>query len=102
VPGPLIGKDRALFISDKGALLVGVKPADDGEGAIVKLLDVAGQARAVGVWPAAYAFRLARRTNLVEMNGDTVSVGADGRAPVDLAAWGIAAVRLFTPAEQSG
>jgi hypothetical protein len=98
-PGPLIGKDRALFLSDRGALVVGAKPADDGEGAIVKLLDVTGQARSVGVWPAAYAFRLARRTNLVELDGEPIAVTGDGKAAVDLAAWGVAAARLFTPAE---
>ncbi len=98
-PGPLIAKDRALFYADKGVMIVGAKPADDGEGAIVKLLDVAGQARSVGVWPAAYAFKLARRTTLVEQNGDAIAVGADGRASLDLAAWGVAAARLFTPAE---
>src|SRR2546422_4540856 len=76
-----------------------LKPADDGEGAIVKLLDVAGQARSVGVWPAAYGFKLARRTTLVEQNGDAIAVGGDGRASLDLAAWGVAAARLFTPAE---
>jgi alpha-mannosidase len=101
-PGPLIAKDRALFYADKGALIVGAKPADDGEGVIVKLLDVAGQARSVGLWPAAYAFKLARRTTLVELNGDPIPVGGDGRASVDLAAWGVAAARLFTPAEASG
>jgi alpha-mannosidase len=95
VPGPLISKDRALFLADKGVLVVGAKPADDGEGAIVKLLDVAGQTRSVGVWPAAYAFRQARRTNLVEMNGDAVAVTGDGKAAVDLPAWGVAALRLF-------
>src|SRR6266849_5496854 len=98
-PGPLIAKDRALFYADKGVMIVGAKPADDGEGVIVKVLDVAGQARSVGVWPAAYPFKLARRTSLVEQNGDTIPVGGDGRASVDLAAWGVAAVRLFTPAE---
>jgi len=66
---------------------------------IVKLLDVAGQARAVGVWPAAYAFKLARRANLVEQNGEAIPVSSDGRASLDLAAWGVAAARLFTPAE---
>jgi hypothetical protein len=98
-PGPLISKDRALFVADKSVLVVGAKPADDGEGAIVKLLDVAGQARPVGVWPAAYAFRLARRATLVEQNGDAIPVSGDGKAAVDLAAWGVAAARLFTPAE---
>jgi hypothetical protein len=95
LPGPLISKDRALFLADKGVLVVGAKPADDGEGAVVKLLDVAGQTRSVGVWPAAYAFRQARRTNLVEMNGDAVAVTGDGKAAIDLPAWGVAALRLF-------
>jgi hypothetical protein len=96
-PGPLIAKDRAIFVADKGVLVVGAKAADDGEGVIVKLLDVTGQARSVGVWPAAYAFQQARRTNIVEQNGDAIVVGGDGKAAVDLAAWGVGAVRLFTP-----
>ena len=99
--GPLIARDRALFYADKNVMLVGVKPADDGEGVIVKLLDVGGQARSVGVWPAAYPFKLARRTNLVEQNGDPIAVASDGRASIDLPAWGIGAARLFTPAEGS-
>lgn len=101
-PGPLIGRDAALFIPDRDVLVVGVKPADDGEGAVVKLLDVRGAARSVGVWPAGYVFRLARRTNLVEMNGDALPVGADRRASVDVKAWGVAAARLFTPRETAG
>jgi hypothetical protein len=100
-PGPLIAKDRALFYADKNVMVVGAKAADDGDGVIVKLLDVAGQARAVGIWPAAHAFKLARRSNLVEQNGDAVTVGADGKASIDVAAWGVAAARLFTPAEGS-
>src|SRR5437867_2286096 len=100
-PGPLIAKDRALFYADKNVMIAGAKPADDGEGVIVKVLDIAGQARAVGLWPAAYAFKQARRTNLVEQNGDPLAVGSDGRTSVDLVAWGVAAVRLSTPAEGS-
>jgi len=96
-PGPLITKDRALFFADKNVLVVGAKAADDGDGAIVKLLDVGGQARAVGLWPAAYTFKRARRTNLVEQNGDVITVGSDGRASVDLPAWGVAAARLSAP-----
>jgi hypothetical protein len=83
-------------------MVVGAKAADDGDGAIVKLLDVGGTARAVGLWPAAYTFQLARRCNLVEQNGDAIPVGTDGRAAVDLAAWSVAATRLFTPAEAPG
>jgi len=67
----------------------------------VKLLDIAGQGRTVGVWPAAYQFKTARRTSLVEQNGDPLTLGSDGKAPIDVAAWGIATARLFMPAEAS-
>jgi hypothetical protein len=100
-PGPLISKDRALFYADKNAMVIGAKPADDGDGTIVKLLDIAGQARPVGIWPAAYAFKQARRTNLVEQNGDAIAVGADGRASIDIPAWGVGTARLSTPNEAS-
>ena len=101
-PGPLIARDSALFIPDRSVLVVGAKPADDGEGMILKLLDVRGLARSIGVWPSAYRFQLARRVNLVEMNGEALPVGGDRRAGVDLKAWGIAAARLFTPRETAG
>ena len=100
--GPLIARDTALFVPDRDVLLVGAKPADDGEGAIVKLLDLRGLARSVGVWPSAYHFQLARRVNLVEMNGDPLPVGSDGRVGVDIKSWGIVAARLFTPRETAG
>ncbi|OLC06640.1 MAG: hypothetical protein AUH42_05270 [Gemmatimonadetes bacterium 13_1_40CM_70_11] len=100
--GPLIGRDSALVVVDKGTLVVSAKPAEDGEGVIVKLLDVAGAARTVGIWPAAYGFQQARRVDLVERNGDLIPVGADHRAAVDLKAWGVAAVRLFTPRPAAG
>ena len=101
-PGPLISKDSALSIPDRGVLVVGAKPADDGDGAIIKLLEIRGAARSVGMWPAAYGFRLARRTNLVEMNGDALTVSGDHSASLDLKAWGISAARLFTPRESAG
>jgi hypothetical protein len=100
--GPLIGRDAALFVADKGTLVVSAKPADDGEGVVVKLLDIAGTARSVGIWPAAYGFQQARRVDLAERNGDAIPVGADHRASVDLKAWGIAAARLFTPRAPTG
>ena len=96
-PGPLLGKDSALLLTDPGALVLGAKRADDGDGAIVKLLDVAGTARSVGVWPAAYSFAQARRVDLVERNGDPLTVGADRHATLNLGAWGLAAARLLTP-----
>src|SRR5207302_1258708 len=96
-PGPLIGRDSALLVADAGTVVVSAKPAEDGEGTIVKLLDVAGTARTVGIRPAALGFQQARRVDLVERNGDAIVVGAGGVAPVDVKAWGIAAVRLFTP-----
>src|SRR6185437_5777609 len=68
-PGSLIPRDSALFIPDTGTMVVGVKRADDLDGVVVKLVDVTGASRSVGVWPAAYAFTAARTVNLVEMNG---------------------------------
>jgi hypothetical protein len=56
----------------------------------------------VAVWPGAYGFRGARRTNFVEMNGDPVPVAPDGHATIELPAWGTAALRLFTPREGAG
>jgi len=100
--GPLIGRDSALFLADKGTLVVSAKPAEDGEGVIVKLLDVVGAARQVGIWPAAYGFQQARRVDLVERNGDAIPLGSDHRAAVGLKAWGVAAVRLFTPRAPTG
>jgi alpha-mannosidase len=101
-PGPLIARDSALFIPDRSVLVVGAKPADDGEGMVLTLLDVRGLARSIGVWPSAVRFQLARRVNLVEMNGEALTVGGDRRAGVDLKAWGVAAARLFTPRETAG
>jgi len=54
------------------------------------------------VWPAAYDFRAARRTNLVEMNGAAIPGAPDRRATLELPAWGVAGVRLFTPREAAG
>src|SRR4029077_8207006 len=76
-PGSLISRDTALFVPDAGTMVVGAKRADDGDGAVVKVLDVAGTARSVGVWPAAWAFTSARAVNLVEMNGDGLPVAGD-------------------------
>ena len=101
-PGPLIARDSAFSIPDRGILVVGAKPADDGEGAVLKVLDVRGADRTVGVWPAAFGFQQARRVNLVEMNGPALTVSADRSAGVDVKAWGIAAARLFTPRETAG
>jgi hypothetical protein len=101
-PGPLIPKDAAFLLADRGVVVAGAKRADDGAGAIVKLVDVAGTARPVTVWPEAYAFREARRANFAEMNRDPVPVTADGGATLELAAWGSGALRLFTPRERVG
>lgn len=100
--GRLLGRDRALLLSDPRVHVVGAKPADDGEGAVLKLLEVGGGARTVDVWPAACRFALARRCSLVEMNQESLAVGADGRASIAVPAFGLAAARLFTPRERAG
>src|SRR5438876_669047 len=52
--GALPRKDSGLFIADPGVAVVGVKPADDRTGAVVKLVDLTGVARAVAVRPGVY------------------------------------------------
>jgi hypothetical protein len=100
--GRLLPRDRAVLVGDPGVAVVGIKPADDGEGAILKLLDVTGRARPVSVWPAALRFPQARRCTLVENNQDALPLGGDGRATVELPAWGVAAARLFTHRDAAG
>jgi alpha-mannosidase len=100
-PGPLVAKDRALTVADPNVLVVGAKRAEIGDGVIVRLLEVGGAARTASIWPAAYAFRHVRRTNLVEVDeGPTSSV--TGAAAVELRAWGVASARLFTSREGAG
>ena len=100
--GTLARRDAALTLADRGVLVVGAKPADDGSGAIVKLLDVAGTGRTVAVSPGAFGFRNARRANFVEMTGDALPIAADGHVTIELPAWGTAALRLFTSPQRVG
>jgi hypothetical protein len=100
--GSLIPRDTALFIPDPGTMVIGAKRADDGDGAVVKLLDVTGTGRSIGVWPAGYAYTAARSVNLVEMNGDALTPGGDRRVSLDVRPWGVAAARLFTPRASTG
>ena len=97
--GVLPRKDSGVLVADQGVVVVGVKPADDRTGAVLRLVDVTGVGRAVSVWPGAYRFQGARRTNFVEMNGDRIPVAPDGHVTIELPAWGTAALRLFTPRE---
>jgi alpha-mannosidase len=101
-PGPLLERDRALFFSDPNLLLVAAKPADDGEGAVLRLLDVARSGRPASIWPAAFRFTQARRVNLVEMNEGPLNIAADGRVTLTVPQLGVASVRLFTPREGAG
>jgi alpha-mannosidase len=101
-PGPLLERDRALFFSDPNLLLVAAKPADDGEGAVLRLLDVARSGRPASIWPAAFRFTQARRVNLVEMNEGPLNIAADGRVTFTVPQLGVASLRLFTPREGAG
>jgi hypothetical protein len=85
------------LLADRGALVLAATPADDGQGMIVRLLDVSGTSRPVGLWPAARAYRAARRASIVADDLDEIAVETDGRTTVPLRAWSVAAVRLFTP-----
>ena len=75
--------------------------ADDGDGVVLRLLDVARNARPASVWPAVCRYTQARRVNLVEMNEALLPVAADGRVTFMVPRAGVASLRLFTPREGS-
>jgi hypothetical protein len=90
---PLPSYGRLLRVS-VGALALGLQPAEDADGVILYLQDIAGVTRDVGVEPGILQFDDARVVDLVERNvGDRLPVTSDGTM-VPLRAFGVTAVRL--------
>lgn len=100
VPAPGAGAHRLptfgrLFdVPDPAVAVVGLKPADDGIGVMLYLMDLAGPARAVAVRPGVLAFDEATLTDLTERDQQTADREGGG-VLVPLAERGYAAVRLL-------
>jgi hypothetical protein len=92
-PLPTFG--RMIDVSDPAVAVVGVKPADDGVGVIVYLMDLAGVARAVTVRPALLVFDGATLTDLCERDLRPTQADPGGGVRVAIAERGYAAVRLL-------
>jgi hypothetical protein len=101
VPAPGTGTHRLptfgrLFdVPDPAVAVVGVKPADDGVGVVVYLMDLAGLARTVPVRPGVLAFDGAILTDLTERDRQPADHEAGGGVLVPLAERRYAAVRLL-------
>jgi hypothetical protein len=101
VPAPGTGARRLptfgrLFdVPDPAVAVVGVKPADDGIGIVLYLMDLAGLERIVPVRPGVLTFDGATLTDLTEHDRTPADLEAGGGALVPLPGRGYAAVRLL-------
>ena len=86
---------RMVDVRDPMIAVVGIKPADDGVGVIVYLMDVGDAARSVPIQPGLLPFRAAVLTDLAERDLQPIAVGADGTIAVPIQRSGYAAVRLL-------
>lgn len=86
--GPLIVVDQP------GMAIVGLKPADDGNGTIVYVQELLGMSRFVTLGAGVLRFASGRRVDFLERDLGEVTPVPDGVA-FDISAWGVAAVRLL-------
>ena len=86
---------RLFDVPDPAVAVVGVKPADDGVGVVLYLMDLAGLARAVAVRPGVLTFDDATLTDLTERDQRAADRAPAGGVLVPLAERGYAAVRLL-------
>jgi hypothetical protein len=85
---------RLLVTDQAGVAVVGLQPAEDGNGAIVYLQELSGRARLVTLGGGILGFADARRVDLVERDlGPPVMTMRNG-VGVRLSSFGLAAVRL--------
>ncbi len=85
--GPLIVVDQP------GMAIVGLKPADDGNGFIVYVQELLGSSRFVTLGTGVLTFQSGRRVDFLERDLEDVSTVPGGVA-FDISAWGVVAVRL--------
>jgi hypothetical protein len=86
---------RLFDVPDPAVAVVGVKPADDGLGVVLYLMDLAGLPRAVPVRSGVLAFEDATLTDLTERDRQPAAPEAGGGILVPLSEWGYSAVRLL-------
>jgi len=84
----LIVKDRALFYADKGLMIVGAKARTMATASSSSCSTSRGSHAPSACGPRRMRSSSRAAPTFVELNGDAIAVSGDGRASVDLAAWG--------------
>ena len=87
--GHLIGTDGP------GVAVIGIKPADNGDGAIVFLQELIGATRSVKLTGGILGFLGARHVDLTERHYGELTVTSEPAVTVPLSAYGVATVRLL-------
>ncbi|HYK36609.1 polysaccharide lyase family protein [Alloacidobacterium sp.] len=95
LPRPLDGKTSSfLTINDPNVLLDTWKPAEDGDGTILRLIDLGGDARTVTIRTPLLAIRKAVETDAVERDQKQLSTQGANSFQVDIHPHEIVTVRL--------
>ncbi|MCZ6915914.1 MAG: hypothetical protein O7I93_03970 [Gemmatimonadetes bacterium] len=84
-----------IAVDQPGIMVLGIKPADNGDGAIVYLQDVLGVGRDIVLRGGILGFRGARRTDVLERHTGVLPVTLESAVTVYVPAHGVATVRLY-------
>jgi alpha-mannosidase len=96
-PRPLDGRQASLAqIADPNVLLDTVKPAEDGDGTVLRLLDLGGPTRSVSISLPAFRFSSAWQTDAVERNQGPLAVKDGHEFTVTMHPHEIVTVRITT------
>ena len=92
--GRLPRHDALLYVDQPGVAIIGVKPADDGNGVIVYVQELMGSSRYVSLGTGLLTFGAARIVDFIERDTGQEAHPVPQGVLVPLTAWGVAAVRL--------
>jgi hypothetical protein len=83
-----------LVVDQPGVAILGIKPADAGEGVVVYLQELLGSSRFVSLGTGLLTFTSARLVDLVERNTGQEATAVAHGVVAPLPAWGVIALRL--------
>ena len=92
--GRLPRHDALLYVDQPGVAIIGVKPADDGNGVVVYVQELMGSSRYVSLGTGLLTFGAARIVDFIERDTGQEAHPVPQGVLVPLTAWGVAAVRL--------
>ena len=92
--GVLPRHDALLYVDQPGVAIIGLKPADDGDGVVVYVQELMGSSRYVSLGTGLLTFGGARMVDFIERETGQEARPVPHGVLVPLAAWGVSAVRL--------